>query len=137
MLLAEVARPQAQPGWTGWEQTECFWAASPCAGTAASLPLPPYPGCLLATQGNPREAEFCSHVPMLGCWQGREQMWQPPVGSMGKGGSCRQAVAADGGLWMFVSEQSSCAREPLLMAVWIFSALPFNSPHRLPHSGLT
>lgn len=45
-------------------------------------------------------------------------------------------MAADGDLRMYVSEQSSSAREPLLEAVWIFSALPFTSPHRLPHSGL-
>lgn len=57
-------------------------------------------------------------------------MWQSPVGSAGK------AAAADGDLRMYVSEQSSCAREPLLEAVWIFSALPFTSLHRLPHSGL-
>lgn len=58
-----------------------------------------------------------------------------PCGVCGEGREL-QAAAADGDLRMYVSEQSSCAREPLLEAVWIFSALPFTSPHRLPHSGL-
>lgn len=68
----------------GREQPECFWAASPCAGTAASQPPPPCSSCLLATQASPGETELRSHFPTLDRQRGRSRCGSPLWGLRGR-----------------------------------------------------
>lgn len=59
----------------------------------------------------------------------------PVLPRRGGGGTDSGQVAGDGDLRPRVSVQGR-GGEPSLEAAWIFGALPFPSPLRLPHSGL-